>query len=197
MRSAPARRCFISSRRASSSSSGSVISFAFTVPRRPSSRSVVTPRPTSARSRRLLEVVPRRVRDAAAAEHAGERTGERRSRPGRAGRGTSVPRRPAPAVRQRPSSPPAGAGRDDVGLVPSEGPVACPARRRFQTSTPMPKTITTAMRTRKIHSISPPTLPTRDRQEGTVARSESTLELPPGCIVTPNRQSAASIVRFW
>jgi hypothetical protein len=33
--------------------------------------------------------------------------------------------------------------------------------------------------------------------EAALARSTMTREDPPGCIVTPSRQSPASIVRFW
>ncbi len=170
-RSAPSSRAVISARRASSKASGSVISFDATRARRPPSSSSVTRTPTSARSSasssssQVSAVIPERPRMPRNAPVSAERALPMRSRNDGRSAGTSTGTSTGGASTWAISSSDSSSlesssaigrgGRtiSEVRSVSSTG--GAPAarspellRRRFNATTPRPKTRTTTMRTR-------------------------------------------------
>ena len=168
VRSDPARRETISASSSSTSPCGSVISFEATLARRPSSRSVVTPTPTSARSSassrssKLSSVIPLRPSTPTTAPLNASRAFASRSRndAGLTGSTTSgSASTTSTAVSGRSSTavaapPPVSLGGGVVGAaVRVDGADGPAALRRLTTTTAMPNATTAIARIRNRISI--------------------------------------------
>ena len=163
-RSEPSSRETISASSSSSSICGSVISFAATLARNPSSSSVVTPIPTSARSSassrssKLSSVMPVRLRTPTNAPVNASRALLRRSRSeaGLTGSASTTSGSTTAGASSTSVSPDASGSLGGGAAGRARGAVGAAVRlalRRLTMTTPIPNTTTRTARIRKMTSI--------------------------------------------